>query len=87
MSSEEVHPSDTYGGPDVQSISAILSDALMRANNMESCVVVYVTKDKGEVCTNFSATRINRLGMLVDVLFHEIARSVRDVDDYEAESE
>ncbi len=77
--------SDPYAKPDAQSISEILSDALMRVNNIDSCVVIYLTKDKGEVCTSYSAERIQRLGMLVHVLFHEIARSVRDVNDYVSE--
>ena len=77
---------DPNAKPDVQSISEIISDALMRANTMTACVVVYVDKE-GSVCTNYSASRVERMGMLTHVLFHEMARSVRDVDDYESEDE
>ncbi len=76
--------SDAKRKPDLQGISEILSDALMRANSMETCMVIYVSKDD-EVCTSFHASRIQRLGMLTHVLFHEMARSVKEVDDYESE--
>jgi len=73
--------SDPYAKPDTQSIAEIISDALMRAGTMTSCMVLYTDKE-GDVITNFSASRIERLGMLTHVLFHEIARSVRDIDNY-----
>ena len=76
---------DPFEKPTVQSISEIVSDTLMRVNTITSCVIIYTDKD-GDVCTSFSATRVERLGMLTHVLFHEIARSVRDVDDYESET-
>lgn len=75
---------DPYAKPDIQSLTEIISDALMRANTMKSCVVVYINKE-GEVGVNFSATRVERLGMLTHVLFHEMARSVKEVDDYETD--
>ena len=82
---EDIPQADPYGKPDVQSISEIISDALMRANTMTACLIIYTVKD-GSVVTNFSADRVQRLGMLTHVLMHEQARSVRDVDDYEPES-
>jgi hypothetical protein len=84
-SDDDVKAVDPRGKPDVQSISEIISDALMRANTMTACVVIYTDKE-GSVCTNFSASRVERLGMLTHVLFHEQALSVRDVDDYESET-
>lgn len=84
MSRDDIPQADPYGKPDTQSISEIISDALMRANTMECCVIVFKNKE-GEVVTNFSADRVQRLGLLTHVLFHEIARSVRDVSDYEEE--
>jgi len=82
---EDIPQADPYGKPDIRSITEVISDALMRANTMTSCVIVYTDKE-GSVCTNFSASRVERLGMLTHVLFHEIARSVRDIDDYEEET-
>jgi hypothetical protein len=76
--------SDPFAKPDAQSISEIISDALMRANTMTACLVIYTDKE-GSVTTNYSADRVQRLGMLTHVLFHEMARSVRDVDNYEPE--
>jgi hypothetical protein len=67
-----------------QSISEIISDALMRSHKMTSAMVIY-TDEEGSVCVNFSASRVERLGMLTHVLFHEMARSVKEVDDYESE--
>jgi hypothetical protein len=78
--------SDPYAKPDVQSISEVISDALMRANTMTACVVIYTNKE-GEVCTSFASTRVERLGMLTHVLFHEMAKSVKEVDDYESEED
>ena len=81
---DDIPQADRYGKPDAQSISEIISDALMRANTMTACIIIYVDKE-GSVVTNFSADRVQRLGMLTHVLYHEQARSVRDVDDYEPE--
>lgn len=64
--------------------SDIISDALMRSNKMKCALVIFVDEE-GAVVTNYSCTRVERLGMLTHVLFHELARSVKEVDEYESE--
>jgi hypothetical protein len=78
--------SDPHAEPSPQSCAEVISDALMHANSMRCCIAIYMDKE-GSVVTNYSADRVQRLGMLTHVLFHEMARSVRDVDDYESEEE
>jgi hypothetical protein len=78
--------SDPQADPSPQSCSEVISYALMRASTMRCCIAIYMDNE-GSVVTNFSADRVQRLGMLTHVLFHEMARSVRDVDDYESEDE
>ena len=76
--------SDAYKRPDVQTISEVISDALMRAGTMKACLVIYIDKED-QVCCNFSASRVERLGMLEHVRMHEQACEVRDIDDYVSE--